>query len=68
MADQDRLNIEMFRKGKAEFDAAHRKGMEALKRRDYAELAAAIKTERDIVEDQQAALKRALDVLHQKKW
>lgn len=58
MADEDRLDIETFRKGKAEFDKAHRKGMDALRRRDYAALAEAIKIERDIVQEQQDALKR----------
>jgi hypothetical protein len=59
MADQDRLDIETFRKGKAAFDEAHRKGMDALRRHDYVELGEAIKIERDIVEEQQDALKKA---------
>lgn len=62
MANQNRHNLEAFRKGKAEFDAAHRKGMDALRRRDYAQLAEAIKTERDIVQEQQDALKQARGV------
>jgi hypothetical protein len=62
MTSEKRLDIDAFRAGKAEFDAAHRKGMDALKRRDFAGLEDAIKTERDIIDDQHAALNALKDV------
>ena len=59
MESKSELDIATFRKGKAEFDEAHRKGMDALRRHDYAELTEAINTERSIVETQQRALQQA---------
>ena len=62
MAPSNGLDIALFRKGKAEFDAAHRRGMDALRRHDYEGLTEAINTERSIVETQQRALKQALGI------
>jgi len=42
--------LERTRKLKTDFDAAHRKGMGALKRHDYKELGEAIETERKVIE------------------
>jgi hypothetical protein len=44
---------------KAEFDAAHRQGMNALKAGDYSALEAAILAERAIIDEQAALLKEA---------
>jgi len=43
-----------WRRLKQEFDAAHRRGMNALRNRDYARVEEAIAKERDILEEQAA--------------
>ena len=43
---------------KAEFDAVHKRGIDALKRRDYDAFSAAIRRERKIIEVLSAVVKR----------
>ena len=47
------------RRLKQEFDAAHRQGMDALKKGDYAKLGKAIETERVVVKEQAAIAEKA---------
>ena len=52
-------SIAEFRDLKARFDAAHREGMEALTRGDYARFGDAIRRERQILDEQAALLARS---------
>ena len=57
-------SIAEFRDLKARFDAAHREGMEALTRGDYARFGDAIRREREVVTEHAALLAIIMDERH----